>query len=51
MLKNLLMHSLRSFKRQRAYIIINILWIALITISYRILRAASVNPAQSLKYE
>jgi putative ABC transport system permease protein len=27
------------------------LGIALITISYRILRAANVNPAQSLKYE
>jgi putative ABC transport system permease protein len=27
------------------------LGIAILTISYRILRAASVNPAQSLKYE
>jgi hypothetical protein len=27
------------------------LGIALITISYRIMKAASINPAQSLKYE
>jgi len=58
---NLFKYSIRALKRQKAHVIINVVGlsvgmvcsmvIALLTISYRALRTARMNPVNALRYE